>query len=127
MHDKLFETALGMSAPWFVSGFDFDAVEKRLIIQIDFHAGFRFAHPEVDDARPVHDTVVKRYRHLNFFQHDCYFEVRAPRVKLPDGRVELVEPDFAGVLGGFTLQFESMVLALGQQTQFSAIARIVGE
>jgi hypothetical protein len=38
-----------------------------------------------------------------------------------------VEPDFAGVLGGFTLQFESMVLALGQQTQFSAIARIVGE
>ncbi|MCP3720798.1 ISL3 family transposase, partial [Paraburkholderia sp. CNPSo 3281] len=60
MHSKLFEAALGVSDPWFVSGVDFDAATKLLTIQIDFTAGSRFAHPEVAGVHPVHDTVVKR-------------------------------------------------------------------
>ncbi|MFP4012425.1 MAG: transposase [Spirochaetaceae bacterium] len=35
-------------------------------------------------------TQIKRYRHLNFFQYDCFLEVRVPRVKLPGGSVRLV-------------------------------------
>jgi len=35
MHSKLFEAALGVSDPWFVSGVDFDAAAKLLTIQID--------------------------------------------------------------------------------------------
>ncbi|PNR73296.1 transposase family protein, partial [Xanthomonas oryzae] len=73
---------------------------------------------------PVHDTVVKTYRHLNFFQHECYLKVRTPRVKLGDGSVRLVEPDFAGRLSGFTLLFEALVLMLSQQMPFAAVARI---
>lgn len=42
--------------------------------------------------------VTKRYWHLNFFQHECYLEVRMPRVRLPDGGIRLVEPDWAGKL-----------------------------
>ncbi|KVU28036.1 hypothetical protein WK65_08195 [Burkholderia ubonensis] len=110
MHSQLPEAALGVSNLWFVSGVDFDAAAKRLTIRIDFSTGTRFPYPEVVGAHPVHDTFVKRYRHLNFFQHDCYLEVRTPRVKLPDGRVALVEPGFAGKLSGFKLLFETMVL-----------------
>ncbi len=127
MHGKLFEAALGISDPWFVREVDFNAEAKTLTIQIDFVAGSRFSHPEVPGAHPAHDTVTKRYRHLNFFQHDCYLEVRTPRVKLPDGRVALVEPDWAGKLSGFTLLFEAMVMALAQQMPFSAVAKTVGE
>ncbi|KVP59481.1 hypothetical protein WJ92_09575 [Burkholderia ubonensis] len=97
MHSQLFEAALGVSDPWFVSGVDFDAA-KRLTIQIEFVAGGRFAQPEVAGVHPVHDTIVKRYRHINFFQHDCYLEVRTSRVKLPDGRLALIEPGWAGKL-----------------------------
>jgi transposase len=35
-------------------------------------------------------------------------------VKLPNGSVRLVEPDFAGRLSGFTLLFEALVLMLAQ-------------
>lgn len=127
MHSQLFESALGISDPWFVSGVDFDAAAKRLTINVDFVAGSRFPHPEIVGDHPVHDTVVKRFRHLNFFQHDCYLEVRTPRIKLPDARVALVEPDWAGKLKGFTLLFEAMVLMLAQQMSFAAVARTVGE
>src|SRR5215469_1010985 len=86
MQNQLFETALGISKPWYVRGVDFDAARKALTIGIDFVAGSRFAAPGVAGAHPVHDTQTKRLRHLNFFQHECFLEVRTPRVKLPDGR-----------------------------------------
>jgi transposase len=64
---------------------------------------------------------------LNFFQHECQLQVRTPRVKLPNGSVRLVEPDFAGRLNGFTLLFEAFILMLSGQMPFAAVSRIVGE
>ena len=127
MHDKLFESALGISAPWSVQSVQFDAGAKRLTVLIDFTPGTRFGVAGHAGLHPVHDTVTKEYRHLNFFQHECHLRVRTPRVKLPDGAVRLVEPDFAGRLSGFTLLFEALILMLGQQMPFAAVARIVGE
>lgn len=125
MHAKLFEAALGITDPWRVAGVDFDAAKKVLTITVDFVAGNRFAVPGVAGAHPVHDTVSKRYRHLNFFQHECYLEVRVPRVRLPDGGIRQVEPDWAGKLSGFTLLFEALVMALCREMPFAAVARVV--
>ena len=86
---QLFEAALGVAHPCYVSGTEFDVENRRPTIGIDLVAGSRFAHPEAPGEHPVHDTQTKRYRHLNFFQHDCFLEVRVPRLKLPDGRVAL--------------------------------------
>jgi len=109
MQNQLFEAALGIARPWYVRGIDFDAARKVLTIGIDFVAGSRVAAPGVEGVHPVHDTQTKRLRHLNFFQHECYLEVRTPRVKLPDGRVVQIEPDWFGKLSGFTLLFEALV------------------
>ena len=125
MHAKLFEAALGITDPWRVGGVDFDVAKKVLTITVDFVTGSRFAVPGVAGAHPVHDTVAKRYRHLNFFQHECYLEVRVPRVRLPDGGIRQVEPDWAGKLAGFTLLFEALVMALCREMPFAAVARVV--
>jgi transposase len=126
MHDRLFEAALGIGAPWFVAGVRFDEASKVLTVGIDYPAASRFEVEGVAGAHPVHDTVTKTYRHLNFFQHECVLEVRTPRVRLPDGSVRLVKPPFAGKLSGFTLLFEALVLMLAPQMPFAAVARIVG-
>jgi hypothetical protein len=85
--NELFETALGLTKPWFVQGIKFDQQQRCLIIGVDFVAGSRFAYAGADGRHPVHDTQIKRYRHLNFFQFECILEVRVPRVQLSDGRV----------------------------------------
>ena len=126
MHDRLFEAALGITQPWFVAGVRFDEASKVLTVGIDFTAGSCFAVEAVAGEHPVHDTVTKVYRHLNFFQHECVLQVRTPRVRLPDGRVALIKPPFAGKLSGFTLLFEALVLMLAPQMPFAAVARIVG-
>ncbi|MEW6248993.1 MAG: ISL3 family transposase, partial [Pseudomonadota bacterium] len=120
-----FEAALGIADPWFIRGVDFDAAKKTLTIGVDFIAGSRFAVPGIAGEHPAHDTVTKRYRHLNFFQHECYLEVRMPRVRLPDGGVRLVEPEWAGKLAGFTLLFEALIITLCREMPFAAVARLV--
>ncbi len=127
MTAKLFEAALGIADPWLVASVDFDEKAKTLTVLIDFKPGTRFGICGHEGAHPVHDTVTKTYRHLNFFQHECHLQVRTPRVKLPNGSVRLVEPDFAGRLNGFTLLFEALILMLARQMPFAAVARIVGE
>ena len=127
MTAKLFESALGITDPWLVASIEFDEMAKTLTVLIDFKAGSRFCVVGHEGAHPVHDTVSKTYRHLNFFQHECHLQVRTPRVKLPNGSVRLVEPDFAGRLNGFTLLFEAFILMLSGQMPFAAVSRIVGE
>jgi len=125
--EQLLEAALGVSSPWYVRETQFEADARTLTIRVDFHPGSRFSHPEAAGEHPVHDTQTKRYRHLNFFQHECFLEVRVPRVKLPDGSVRLLEPPWAGKLSGFTLLFEALVLCLCREMPFAAVARLVGE
>ena len=125
MTEKLFEAAFGIAPPWFIAGVDFNAKGRTLTIRVDFAVGSRFAVAGDTTLQPVHDTVSKHYRHLNFFQHECVLDVRTPRVKLPDGSVRLVEPAWSGKLAGFTLLFEAFVLALCREMPFAAVARIV--
>jgi hypothetical protein len=91
MYDKLFHAALGLQSPWAVSSVSFDEAAKVLTVGIDFKPGSRFAVPGHEGLHPVNDTIVKRYQHLNFFQHQCVLHVRTPRAKLPDGSVRQVE------------------------------------
>ncbi|MFY9877372.1 MAG: ISL3 family transposase [Rhodomicrobium sp.] len=127
MSNELFAAALGVEMPWYVRGVTFDADKRMLTIGIDFKKGSRFPYEGTQGLHPVHDTQTKRYRHLNFFQHECFLEVRTPRLTLPDGRVVLIEPSWAGKLSGFTLLFEALILAMCRQMPFAAVARLVGE
>ena len=78
----LLQQALGLTAPWTVSGSDFDAQAQRLDIQIDFAPGSRFSCPACGAADcPAYDTERKTWRHLNFFQHQAYLTARVPRVR----------------------------------------------
>ena len=74
----------------------------------------------------MHDTQIKRPQHLNFFQYECFLEVRTPRVTLPDVQVVLVEPNWFTKLAGFTLLFEALVLAMARQMSFAAVAKLAG-
>jgi hypothetical protein len=64
--EKIFESALGISSPWFIAGISFDPTGRKLRICIDFEVGTRFAVPGQPGDHPVHDTVTKTYRHMNF-------------------------------------------------------------
>lgn len=123
MQEAIFTAALGVESPWFVESVAFDAGAKRLDIHLAFKRGSKF---EVDGvACSVHDTVEKRWRHLNFFQHECYLHARVARVNTPDGRVLMVMPPWAGKLDGFTLLFEALLIQLCKHMPVNQVAAMV--
>jgi len=117
--ESLFKAALGLTDPWYVKDLQFDKEAKRLIISIDFKAGSRFFYKDKEAGNsgtyPVYDTVIKRWRHLNFFEHECCLEARVPRIITGDGNVRQVEVPWGGRMTGFTLLFEALILALLQR------------
>ena len=64
---KLCEAALDIQTPWRESAVDWDTEAQTLTIRIAFGPESRFLGAGIAGAPPVHDTVEKRYRRLNFF------------------------------------------------------------
>ncbi|EIJ35887.1 ISL3 family transposase [Thiothrix nivea] len=111
--DTLFGMALGLTSPWQVDSIDFSGTEGRqeLHIRISFARGSRFADQSGEPC-PVHDTVERRWQHLNFFEHTCYLHCRVPRIRTGSGQVETVAVPWARPGSGFTLLFEALAMAL---------------
>ncbi len=128
-NNLLFETALSIHKPWYIDHVDFDAQNKRLDIFIDFERGATFPseEPGYDDQYGVYDTEQKTWRHLNFFEHECYLNCRTPRIELEKNKIRTVSPPWAGVNPGFTLLFEALLIQLCKHMPVKVVARQVSE
>jgi len=125
--ETIFEQALGVEQPWFINETRFDVEQKRLDIWIDFKRGSCFPVAGNDEKHhPVYDTEEKTWRHLNFFQHECYLHARVPRVKTDEGRVVTITSPWAGRLLGFTLLFEALLLELCRHMPIRQVALMTG-
>lgn len=125
MHTKaLFQAALGLAAPWFVSSVEFDAEAQegrgRLDVRIDFERGGKLPCPECGAACPAHDADEQSWRHLDFFQHVAYLTARVPRVRCEKHGVHRTQVPWARPGSGFTLLFEALVMAFARQMPMSA-------
>jgi transposase len=125
----LFSQALGIKAPWQINQIDFNAEQKRLDIMIDFARGSTFFYQDEQTGRSgeykAYDTQVKTWRHLNFFDHECYLHAKTPRVQLPDGQVRLISPPWSGHVSGFTLLFEALILQLCKNMPVHQVAKLI--
>jgi transposase len=116
--EQLFATALGLSSPWIVT--DSQLIEGELHLNIDFAVGARF------DGKPVHDTVQRSWRHLNFWQYPTYLHARVPRVIGEDGSVCQVDVPWARPGSGFTAMFEALALLMMRDMPMSKVAQTLG-
>lgn len=126
----VFAMALGLQGtPWKVVDVRFDPVLKRLDIDLDYPPRSCFPHP--DDGQPcsVYDSEPRSWRHLNFFQFECYLNAPVPRVDGGPGRgVKRVEVPWARPHSGFSLLMESLMLMLAQSGMTVAeVGKVIGE
>ena len=121
----IFEQALSLTSPWYIDEISFSVDTKQLDIYINFERGTHFSLDESSVTYPVHDTVEKKWRHLTFFEHECYLHCRTPRVKKADGKVQLISPLWAGKTNGFSLLFEAFLLQLCKHMPINVVAKTV--
>jgi transposase len=126
----LFTAALGLSEPWRVIRSEFDIERAQLDLYLGCERGARFACPAKDCAHgscPVHDTLGKTWRHLDFFQHKAFLHARLPRVRCPQHGVRQVSVPWARPGSGFTLLFEALVLSFAAAMPMAKVAAMTRE
>ena len=128
---QLFETALNVQDPWFVKDIQFDPEKKRLDIHIDFRKGSVFHYESqkesINGDFKAYDTQEKQWRHLNFFEHECYLNARVPRLDINGTVKRLIDPPWSGLNNGFTMLFEALVLHLASHMPVHTVGKIINE
>lgn len=126
---KVFELALNIESPWYIKEINFKEEEKTLDIHIDFRRGSTFFYEnkakEIKGNFKAYDTTNKKWRHLNFFQYECYIHARVPRIKLDNNSVKLIKTPWEGESNGFTLLFEALVLQLVSNMTVLKVSKLI--
>jgi len=125
--ESLFEKALKLESPWQVKRIEFDELNKKLKIHIDFPRGTSFNCPKCGKKVKAYDTKEKTWRHLNFFQYECFLVVRVPRTECKEDGVLQVEVPWDRNGADFTLLFESFVMTLCREMPVNKVSHIIGE
>ena len=112
---ELFTAALELETPWKIKSIKFEEKEKgkELHIYIDHEKRVKFKYE--GELCSVHDHHDRTWKHLRFFQHECYLHAKVPRVKTKEGKVKLVEVPWGKPGSSFTLLFEYNVLDLARE------------
>jgi transposase len=125
--NQLFEVALQLSGRWKVVRSEFIGEPRRLELWLDFARGTKFPDPGSGELCPVHDTIDKQWRHLNFWQYETILHARVPRIRTAAGEVRMVEVPWAREGSGFTLMMEAFILVLAQQMPVADVAQMLAE
>lgn len=128
--NQLFAVALGLEKPWKVLDSQLKEREgksKVLELDIGFEKGAKFPCPKCAKGCGVYDTRPKKWRHLQFWQHETQIFSNVPRVECEEHGVQQVPVPWARKGSGFTLLFEAFVMALAKEMPVLAIAALVDE
>lgn len=112
--EALMNLAIGLQSPWKIDSVEFKKETGNQLVlhlHIGFVRGAKFT--DIDGVNcPVHDTVPRQWKHLNFFEHACILHCNVPRITGSHGKVLTVEVPWSRKGSGFTLLFEAYAMAL---------------
>ena len=111
----LFEMALQLTKPWFISSVSLSTPENSSVGQLDIYIDFERGGQFLDASGVLcsaYDTDERSWQHLNFFEHRCFIHARVPRIKSSTGEVVTVTVPWARPGSGFTLMFEAYAMLL---------------
>lgn len=126
--NELFSEALELQWPWYVERHAHDATKRRLNLYLDFEAGgtFRCGACGTEGCK-AYDTVLKRWRHLDFFHYKTFVNAPSPRVECASCGVRQAHLSWARRRRRLTVPFEEFVVRLAREMPVRAVSRIVGE
>lgn len=107
---KLFETILGLQAPWRIARVELNTPQQRVDLWAE-HAETRWPCPACGAMLATFDHAEPRtWRHLDTCQFETHLHARVPRVECPTHGVKQVRVPWAEPRSRFTLLMERLVI-----------------
>lgn len=126
----MFQSALEIESPWFVSHRELDRQAGQLHVYLNFKRGAEFSCRHCSESGKVHDIVNENrtWRHLDFWQYQTVLHARLPRIYCRHcDKITTVKVSWARNHTSFSWLFEAHVMALMTEMPVAAVARKVGE
>ena len=120
--DELLEHVLALPAPWKIEGVELDEATKTVDVRVTYE-GSTGACPECGKARKRHDSVERRWRHLDLCNHQTWIVCKIPRVRCKEHKVKTLQVPWADGWARFTAQFECVVIDWLNEASMTAVAR----
>lgn len=112
---KLFETILGLQAPWRIVRVELDTATQRVDLWAE-HGEVRWPCPACAQLLPCFDHAEERtWRHLDTCQFETHLHARIPRVQCPTHGTKQVRVSWAEARARFTRLMERLVIDVIQQ------------
>src|ERR1700747_3470417 len=103
------------------------SVVTRLELQIEHVRAEHFNCALCGQKCGIHDTIERRWRHLNFFQYRCELVAKVPRTWCRKDGVHQVQVPWAREGSGFTLMMEALMMLLSAEMPVDAMADLLDE
>jgi transposase len=125
---KLFETILGIQAPWKIARVVLDTSGERVDLWAEHTDDTRWPCPECQQALTCRDHAEERvWRHLDTCQYQTFLHARVPRVECPTHGVRQVRVPWAEARNRFTQLMERLIIDLILQcSTVTGACRIAG-
>lgn len=113
---KLFETILGLHAPWHLVRVELQVTDQRVDLWAEHDADTRWPCPECQQLLACADHAEERtWRHLDTCQFQTHLHARVPRVQCPTHGVKQVRVPWAEPRARFTQLMERLIIDVLRQ------------
>ncbi len=120
--DELIHSGLSLPEPWKIEGAEVDKESMLVEIRVS-HAAREGACPECGKTCKQHDTVERRWRHLDMWNYQTWIVCRIPRVACDEHKVRRIDVPWSDGWARFTAQFECVVIDWLKVASMTATAR----
>lgn len=121
----MYQIALGIEGPWYVSYRELDTKASILHVGLNFRRGAIFACSKCGKNCEVHDVVNedRTWRHLDFWQYQTILHARLPRTDCKDCGILTVNVDWSRPQAGLTWRFKAFLMELMKEMPVAAAAK----
>ncbi len=120
--EELLERVMSLPEPWKIAGAELDEGSKTVDVRVTYE-GSSGACPECGRPCKRHDTVERRWRHLDLCNHQTWIVCKIPRVRCEEHKVRTLQVPWADGWTRFTAQFECVVIDWLKEASMTAVAR----
>lgn len=125
---KILGSLLAIESPWYLSNVEIQIKNKVLDLYLSIEANSKFKCCQCESDCTVYDTHVKRIRHLDIFEYQCYLNVQIPRTNCPTDGVKVIGSTKLFRQGShYSYLFEYKIMRLCAEMSMSAVSKEINE